>query len=211
MARSPTMVWQSGGERLAALLMGTVALLLATPAAIAQVAPPPTAIASFPPVALAGVEPPMLTAAAPPGTTLPNASALLPTTPQRASRLVLRRSARQLDVYQGDRLLATYPVAIGRSGWETPVGEFTIQQRIPHPTWQHPFTGELVPPGPENPLGARWLGFWTDGVNAIGFHGTPDEASVGKAISHGCVRLRHSDVVALYRQVRVGTPVTVLP
>lgn len=141
----------------------------------------------------------------------PDPSLLLPAESQRVSRLVLRLSERRLYAYRGDREVANYPVAVGRDDWETPTGEFTVFQRLPHPSWEHPFTGEVVPPGPDNPLGARWLGFWTDGTNAIGFHGTPQEHLIGEAVSHGCVRMRNTDVIELYDRVELGTPVIVLP
>ena len=142
---------------------------------------------------------------------LEDAALFLPETPQQVSRLILRLSERRLYTYADDRLVAVYPVAIGRDGWQTPTGEFTIFQRQPYPVWEHPLTGELVPPGPDNPLGTRWLGFWTDGVNAIGFHGTPDEDLIGQAVSHGCVRMRNADIAELFDRVEVGTPVIVLP
>ncbi len=128
-----------------------------------------------------------------------------------ASYLLLKLSERTLYLYHQQTLLSTYPVAVGREGWETPTGQFTIFQMQQNPTWEHPFTGELVPPGDDNPLGHRWLGFWNDGTNSIGFHGTPDESSIGRAVSHGCVRLRNQDVIALYEQVALGTPVYVVP
>ncbi|MDB9528879.1 L,D-transpeptidase [Oscillatoria sp. CS-180] len=138
-------------------------------------------------------------------------SLYLPEPSQQISRLVLRLSERRLYAYQGDREIATYPVAVGRDDWETPVGEFTVFQLQQHPAWEHPMTGEIVPPGPDNPLGSRWIGFWTDGTNAIGFHGTPHEHLIGEAVSHGCVRLRNADVIELYERVGLGTQVVVLP
>lgn len=128
---------------------------------------------------------------------------------EELKRLVLKLRDRRVYFYQGDRLIASYPVAIGRQGWETPTGEFEVIQMVPHPTWQHPFTEEIVPPGPENPLGVRWIGFWTDGTNFIGFHGTPNEELIGQAVSHGCVRMRNDDIVALFEQVDMGIPVIV--
>lgn len=126
-------------------------------------------------------------------------------------RVVLGLSARRVNVYRGEMLVASYEVAVGREGWNTPTGEFSVFQKQVDPAWEHPFTGVVVPPGPENPLGARWIGFWSDGVNSIGFHGTPDESLIGSAVSHGCVRMRNADVLALYEQVGLETPVTVLP
>ncbi|MDY6781492.1 MAG: L,D-transpeptidase [Cyanobacteriota bacterium] len=140
---------------------------------------------------------------------LDNAEAFLPQALQ--TRLVLRLSDRRVYYYQGDEAIASYPVAIGRKGWETPTGTFNVLQKVQFPTWQHPFTQEIVPPGPDNPLGDRWIGFWTDGDNYIGFHGTPNEELIGQAVSHGCVRMRNADIIALYEKIHMGTPVVVEP
>lgn len=126
-------------------------------------------------------------------------------------RLVLRLRERRVYLFAGDRLLVSYPVAIGRAGWETPTGSFTVRERIERPTWQHPFTHQLFPPGPNNPLGSRWIGFWTDGKNSVGFHGTPNPESIGRAASHGCVRMHDRDVIDLFDRITVGTPVVVEP
>lgn len=128
-------------------------------------------------------------------------------------RLVLRLGERRLYLYEGagDRPSRTYPVAVGRSGWETPTGRFAIRERISQPIWQHPFKNQQIPPGEDNPLGSRWLGFWTDGTNSIGFHGTPNPESIGRAASHGCVRLYDRDIIDLFDRVEVGTPVIVEP
>jgi lipoprotein-anchoring transpeptidase ErfK/SrfK len=125
--------------------------------------------------------------------------------------LVVDLSDRQVYLYRQSRLQASYPLAIGQSGWETPTGSFQIQAMEPDPEWVHPITGEVIPAGPGNPLGKRWIGFWTDGQMEIGFHGTDQEELIGEAVSHGCLRMRNDDVVALYQQVSVGTPVIVQP
>jgi lipoprotein-anchoring transpeptidase ErfK/SrfK len=126
------------------------------------------------------------------------------------TRLVLNLKKRRVFVYQGQKIIASYPVAIGRRGWETPTGQFRVIQMMRDPVWEHPFTGQLVPSGKNNPLGARWIGFWTDGRNFIGFHGTPQENLIGRAVSHGCVRMRDRDIKALFEKVQVGTIVTVI-
>ena len=126
-----------------------------------------------------------------------------------AIRLVLRLGERRVYVYRGSTVEKSYPVAIGRKGWETPTGNFQVLYQITNPGWTHPLTGEVMPPGPDNPLGDRWIAFWTDGTNVIGFHGTPNPESIGKAASHGCVRMYNEDVRQLYEIVAVGTPVTV--
>lgn len=125
--------------------------------------------------------------------------------------LVLQLSQRQLYVYRGDTLETMFPVAVGRAGWETPTGRFAVSYMLENPGWTNPFTGEVMPPGPSNPLGERWISFWTDGQNEIGFHGTPNRGSIGQAASHGCVRLYNEHIRELYDLVTPGTVVTVLP
>ncbi len=137
-----------------------------------------------------------------------------PTTPvvaQETLRLELRLGERKVYVFKNDEIIASYPVAIGRAGWETPTGDFVVRDMIENPGWENFRTGEVMPPGEDNPLGVRWISFWTDGVNEIGFHGTPNEELIGQAVSHGCVRMRNQDVVALFNKVAIGTPVVVKP
>jgi L,D-transpeptidase ErfK/SrfK len=132
------------------------------------------------------------------------------TAAQTETRLLLNLKKRRVFVYQGQKIIASYPVAIGRRGWETPTGQFRVIQMVREPVWEHPFTGQLVPSGKNNPLGARWIGFWTDGENFIGFHGTPQENLIGQAVSHGCVRMRDRDIKALFEKVQIGTSVIVI-
>lgn len=125
--------------------------------------------------------------------------------------LEVRLSQRQVRVFQGDRLMKTYPIAIGQDGWETPTGTFYVNQKIQEPRWVHPFTDESIAPNdPRNPLGKYWIGFWTDGHHSIGFHGTPDPDSIGDASSHGCLRMYNQDVEELFHWVDMSTVVTVL-
>jgi lipoprotein-anchoring transpeptidase ErfK/SrfK len=141
--------------------------------------------------------------------------------------LVLDRRRRLLLVIDSGQELRRFPVAVGRPGWETPVGQFEVIERVINPVWKHPATGQLVPAGPENPLGSRWIGFYRDcngrrgfngrsaltvkGCTTMGFHGTPNRRSVGQAVSHGCVRLYDEQVRELFELVSMGTPVIVLP
>ncbi|CAD5978580.1 Putative L,D-transpeptidase YqjB [Planktothrix tepida] len=126
-------------------------------------------------------------------------------------QLVIKLNQRRVYVYRNQKLQTSYPIAVGREGWETPVGQYQVIQMITSPTWEHPLTGEIIPPGPDNPLGQRWIGFWTDGKNYIGFHGTPNTETVGQAASHGCIRMFNQDVLALFEMVKIGTPVIVEP
>ncbi|MEP0857335.1 L,D-transpeptidase [Trichocoleus sp. DQ-U1] len=126
------------------------------------------------------------------------------------SYLVVDLSDRLVYVYRDDRLQASYPVAVGQLGWETPTGSFQVLQMNQNPAWRQPITGEVIPSGAnDNPLGDRWIGFWSDGRHQIGFHGTNEEHLIGQAVSHGCLRMRNQDIRMLYQQVAKGTLVLV--
>ncbi len=126
-----------------------------------------------------------------------------------SSRLVVDLSDARVYSYWGDRLIASYPIAVGQPGWETPTGSFQVLYLKRNPVWKHPITGDPIPAGPNNPLGDRWIGFWADERHQIGFHGTNKEQLVGQAVSHGCLRMRNTDIRALYEQVNLGTQVIV--
>ncbi|MEB3343738.1 L,D-transpeptidase [Okeania sp.] len=130
---------------------------------------------------------------------------------EKLVRLVLRLGERRVYVYEGEQQVASYPVAVGKPGWETPTGNFKVIQKVENPEWENPWTGEVMPAGPNTALGLRWIGFWTDGKDTIGFHGTPTVDSIGYAASHGCVRMYNEHVVKLFEQVQVGTSVVVEP
>ena len=147
---------------------------------------------------------------------------------QKDRHIVLLRGRRRLLLLENGNLRLAFPVATGMPGWETPTGNFAVFQKIDQPVWVHPVTGERVEEqGPDNPLGSHWIAFQRDclgrdahdgdrwitikGCTTTGFHGTPHRWTVGRAISHGCVRLYNEDVRRLYGQVKLGTQVTVLP
>ncbi|MEB3338040.1 MAG: L,D-transpeptidase, partial [Leptolyngbyaceae bacterium] len=125
------------------------------------------------------------------------------------SHLVVDLSDRRVYLFQRAKLQVSYPIAIGQAGWETPTGNFKVTQMQLDPHWKHPITGQIFPAGPDSPLGVRWIGFWSDKHNHIGFHGTNQDHLIGTAISHGCLRMRNQDIIQLYSQVVIGTPVTV--
>ncbi|WP_239112549.1 L,D-transpeptidase [Halomicronema sp. CCY15110] len=135
----------------------------------------------------------------------------LPTYIPRADRIILKLGERRVYVYDGDRAIDSYPVAIGAPGTPTPTGQFEIFQMIENPSWQSPWTGEVFAPGANSALGLRWIGFTEMSNGIIGFHGTPTVSSIGRAASNGCVRLRNEDVLALYSHVRMGMMVVVEP
>ena len=126
-------------------------------------------------------------------------------------KLVLSLQSRLLEVRVPGKAPVRYEVAVGQDDWRTPVGEFKVINKLENPAWQHPITKETIAPGPDNPLGTRWIGFWSDGQAQIGFHGTNQEDLIGEAVSHGCVRMRNKDVQALYQQVDIGTSVKIMP
>ncbi len=120
---------------------------------------------------------------------------------QSALRVDLNIPALKLTVYEGDQVLATYPIAVGMPGFDTPTGKFQITHAEWNPWW-HPPThrdwarGEQVtPPGPNNPMGRVKLFF----LPLYFIHGTPEGQSIGTPASHGCVRMLNSDVLELAR------------
>ena len=132
------------------------------------------------------------------------------------TELSLDLSQRQLIVSEGGVIKKKYPVAVGRPGWETPTGSFKIQQKVKNPAWVNFYSGMLVKSGKSNPLGTRWIGFHTDcnkirTCAQVGFHGTPNRDSIGKAETHGCVRMYDEHVQELFEMVKVGTVVQVRP
>ena len=123
--------------------------------------------------------------------------------------LVLRLRERKVYVYKGDRVEASYPVAIGKASTPTPTGTYEVFQLIENPVWQSPWTGRITKPGPDSALGVRWIGFAQMSNGIIGFHGTPTVNSIGRAASNGCVRMYNRDVVKLFEVVKMGTKVIV--
>jgi lipoprotein-anchoring transpeptidase ErfK/SrfK len=136
-----------------------------------------------------------------------------------APYLLLRLSERR--VYLMDDPAGTtprsFPVAIGRKPWETPTGRFHIQEMVKDPDWvQFDWNNpsrviRRIPPGPNNPMGRRWIGFARAHGWEVGFHGTPKPEVLGQAVSHGCVRMHNDDVVKIFDRVKIGTPVIVEP
>lgn len=108
-----------------------------------------------------------------------------------------------------------YPIGIGREGFKTPEGRFTIRNKVSKPAWSVPEVLRLerpelpaqVPPGPDNPLGGYWLGFSRRGH---GIHGTNQPYGIGRQVSHGCIRLYPEDISDLFARVSPGTPVQIV-
>jgi lipoprotein-anchoring transpeptidase ErfK/SrfK len=128
--------------------------------------------------------------------------------------IVVDRGAFTLRFYEHLKLALTYPIAVGMQGLETPAGLYAIQWKqvdppwfVPNSAWAGALAGKTIPPGPADPLKARFMAF----NGGAGIHGIdPSEySSIGHDASHGCVRMRIPDVIALYSRTPVGTPVYV--
>ncbi|MGH3047933.1 MAG: L,D-transpeptidase family protein [Gaiellaceae bacterium] len=122
------------------------------------------------------------------------------------------RNRRVLRLFVDLELAKTYRVGIGRAGFETDAGLYEIETKAANPAWyvpNKPWAGDLAgkviaPDDPENPIKARWMGF--SRAVGIGIHGTADEASIGTAASHGCIRMTVRDVIDLYERAPLHTP-----
>lgn len=115
--------------------------------------------------------------------------------------------------------VVTHPVGIGRVGWKTPEGRTRVISKVEAPTWipttairkEHAENGDplpwSVPPGPDNPMGTHVLRL---GWPEYAIHGTDKPPSIGLRGTHGCLRMYPEDIISMYRQIPVGTPVTVV-
>jgi lipoprotein-anchoring transpeptidase ErfK/SrfK len=132
---------------------------------------------------------------------------------RRKTVVTVSKSEFKLRLFKRARLVKTYPVAVGQPAYPTPSGRFSIVNKQVNPVWSvpnSPWAGELagttvVGGSAANPLKARWMGIH-DGV---GIHGTGEEYSIGSRASHGCIRMRVADVIALYPRVPVGSVVLI--
>jgi lipoprotein-anchoring transpeptidase ErfK/SrfK len=128
------------------------------------------------------------------------------------SVIIIRRGSNRLLLYNYDRLRRAFRVATGQSVYPTPLGRFEIEVKWRNPWWYPPDSRwargqKPIPPGPTNPLGTRWMGLSSPGV---GIHGTPNPASIGYSVSHGCIRMYIPEVEWLFNTVDIGTPVFIV-
>lgn len=114
-------------------------------------------------------------------------------------RIIVSIPDRRLVVVENNEVVAAFPVAVGAPESPSPIGTFTVINRIANPTYYRP--GKVIGPGPSNPLGTRWIGLNQKGY---GLHGTDVPSSIGYAKSHGCIRLLNADVERLFERVRPG-------
>lgn len=180
------------------------------------------ALAIEPPPALPA-NPAALVTPGPSGTRAAAAAGLTPTSlpaPISTSaisstrRILLELGRRTISLYEGDKKLGSWPVAIGDPATPTPTGSFKIRNKVINPQYQSTKSGKNNPiVGPNGPLGDRWIGFHTTARDQYGIHGTPPAwawaVNTRAAVSHGCVRMLNPHVQALFDQVEVGTLVVV--
>lgn len=138
--------------------------------------------------------------------------------PAAAGDLTIRvdSATKMLSVYQGDRVVAAYPVSIGSEQTKSPMGDWKVRGVAKMPTFRYDEKvlneGErskdfkMLPPGPNSPVGVIWIAL---NKKAIGVHGTDDPGSIGRASSHGCVRMANWDIVRLAPKVKNGMPVSI--
>jgi lipoprotein-anchoring transpeptidase ErfK/SrfK len=127
--------------------------------------------------------------------------------------IVINRSVNRLYLYRRAKPWRTFAVATGQSIYPTPAGTFHIVVKWKNPWWYPPTQDSWakglkpVPPGPDNPLGTRWMGLSAPGV---GIHGTDAPASIGYSASHGCIRMQVPDAEWLFDHVDIGTTVHIV-
>jgi len=127
--------------------------------------------------------------------------------------ITIDRSSFTLRLFKNLKLAKRYTIAVGQVGYDTPSGLYNLQTKEVNPTWHVPesdwagsLAGQDIPPGPGNPLVARWMGI----IDGAGIHGTNETGSLGSAASHGCIRMAVPEVIELFDKVEVGDPVYIL-
>lgn len=116
--------------------------------------------------------------------------------------IVVSLENRKLALVEDGQVKKVYSVAVGKPSTPGPVGTFIIERRVANPTYHH--DGKTILPGPGNPVGTRWMGLSKHGY---GIHGTNEPKSIGKAASHGCIRMNKADLEELYALVAEGDTV----
>lgn len=139
------------------------------------------------------------------------------TTSQLAAKyptvITIDRSGFTLRLFRHLKLAKSYTIAVGRQGLETPAGLYHVEDKQVNPSWHVPnsswagaLAGQTIPPGPQDPIKARWIGI----AGGAGIHGTEDIGSLGSAASHGCIRMSIPDVIELYNQTPYGSPIYIV-
>jgi lipoprotein-anchoring transpeptidase ErfK/SrfK len=130
------------------------------------------------------------------------------------SRIVVDQSDFKVYLYKAGKVVHTLNVAVGMPRWPTPNGNWKVIDKQSMPTWRNPHTSwssgmpHSIAPGPRNPLGLRAIYLSAPGIR---IHGTSAYYSIGRRASHGCIRVRNSDIVGFFPKISVGTPVLIRP
>jgi lipoprotein-anchoring transpeptidase ErfK/SrfK len=139
-----------------------------------------------------------------------------PASPVVISTVKVDTKTNMLTVFEGDKLVAAYPVTIGSAQMASPIGDWKVrgvaklprfrydEQMLKHGQRSRNFS--MLPPGPRSPVGVLWIALNKKG---IGLHGTADPYSIGHSVSHGCIRLANWDVVRLAGRLKFGTSVSI--
>ena len=124
--------------------------------------------------------------------------------------ITIDRPAFALALYKHLKRVKSYTIAVGRQGLETPAGEYTVMDKqidpswhVPNSSWAGSLAGQVIPPGPDDPIKARWMGIYA----GAGIHGTDELSSLGSAASHGCIRMAIPDVIELYNRTPYGSKI----
>lgn len=141
---------------------------------------------------------------------------LLPDVPKQEG-IVINLAEMRLYLFPPDKShsVETYPIGIGDEGWETPTGTFRIIEKTENPNWyvpasiraHEPNLPNMVPAGPDNPLGTHALRL---SLGTILIHGTNRPFGIGRRVSHGCIHLYPEDIRVLFRKVKLGAMVTII-
>jgi lipoprotein-anchoring transpeptidase ErfK/SrfK len=139
-----------------------------------------------------------------------------PPSPPSTSSVKVDTKTNMLGVFEADKLIAAYPVTIGSAQTASPIGDWKVKGIARWPRFRYDEKmlkqGErsghfyMLPPGPRSPVGVLWIALNKKG---IGIHGTASPDSIGKSVSHGCIRLANWDVVRLAERVKFGTAVSI--
>jgi L,D-transpeptidase ErfK/SrfK len=129
--------------------------------------------------------------------------------------IVINLPERRLYYFQDPKTVMSFPVTVGKEGWETPMGTTYIANKRADPTWtppdriraEDPTLPESIPPGPDNPLGRYAMDLGFDGIR---IHGTNNPRSIGRQSSHGCIRMYPADIEKLFDIVPLKTKVTII-
>ena len=120
--------------------------------------------------------------------------------------IIINKQTNELFFYEDEKEILHYSVATGRETKDTPIGLYTIVTKFKDPE----YSSKRIPSkNPENPLGTRWMGFDARKTNGrvYGIHGTNKEDTIGKHISHGCIRMKNKEAERLFTRVPFGTKV----